>query len=205
MKSVDLFLRQLERQKCFARLPITESNVPTAPKTLPPEVRLGLDLGWKMALFAAGSQWASSCASVCPPTSEISSLESLYGRFPNCNWVLLTGRASDVVAVSFHIDLAREALHILSEQSDVWRRTLRLRSGRKVFLLFSHPGARIPARRTFEGIRIHCGNTIYVPPSLVSGETLRYRDPLARPLEMPDLSLLEQPECTFDFDHDCEY
>lgn len=117
----------------------------------------------------------------------------------------LSGRASDLVAVSFHIGLAREALHNLSEQSDAWRRTLRLRSGRLVYFLFRHSGARIPARRTFEGIRIHCGNLIYVPPSRVSGEILRYKDPLARPVEMPDLSLLEQPEWTFDFDRDCEY
>jgi hypothetical protein len=205
MKSVDLFLRQLERQNGFARLPFAESNLPTEPKALPPEVRLGLDLGWKMAPFAAGSQWASSCASVCPPTSEISNLERWFGRFPHSNWVALSGRASDLVVVSFHIDLAREALHILEEQNDAWRRTLRFRSERKVFFLFRHPGARIPACRTFKGIRIHCGNLIYVPPSDVSGEILRFKDPLARPLEMPDPSLLEQPEWTFDFDHDCEY
>lgn len=195
MKSADVFIRELEEQKCFARLPQIETDAPTLPVTLPAEVSLGLDLGWLMAPIAAESIWASSWAAMCPPTSQRSHVEYLFSRSSAANWLLKTGPASDVIAVAFGIDCARETLQLLGEQSDAWRQTLRFRTGRSLLYLFRHPGARLPARKAFGGgaVRIFSGPLINVPPSRIMGKLLSYRDPQARPLGMPDLSVLDQP------------
>ena len=204
MKSVDAFLRELERPKCVARLPRMESNIPTPAVELPPDVLLGLDLGWLMAPIPAESIWASSWAAMCRPTSQRSDLEYLFSRSSQPNWLLKTGPASDVIAVAFAIDCAREALQLLGEQSDAWRQTLRFRTGHSLFYLFRHPGARLPARKAFGGgaVRIFSGQLINVPPSRILGKLLSYRDPQARPLEMPDLSELSQRGRVDGFDCD---
>jgi hypothetical protein len=204
MKTAQEFLREFQSRSPLAHLPRTEPKNLTVTKELPPEVRLGLELGWKMAPISAGAAWASSCPSVCPPTSKIPVLERWFAHYPQSNWVLRTGNASSVVGVSFHKDIAIEALQNLSEENDVWRSTLRFRSGPKLTFLFRLPGvgARNPVRRTFEGIQVYFGSLLLVPPSCISGEVLKYRNPLSRPLDMPDLTLLERPEWAHGYDRD---
>ncbi|MGA3132109.1 MAG: bifunctional DNA primase/polymerase [Terracidiphilus sp.] len=115
-------------------------NSRTSPKELRPEVLLGLDLGWEMALISADSHWASTALTICPPTSDRSILEYWFGRYHASSFVLRTGVASNVVAVSFHVDLAREALEVLSQQSHSWSGTLQFRTKRSLYFLFRHPG-----------------------------------------------------------------
>lgn len=75
-------------------------------------------------------------------------------------------------------------------------------------LPFSPSRDRISARSSFEdfeGIRIHRRINIYVPPSRMAGYVLDYKDPLVRSLELPNLSPLEQPKWTVEFDADIEF
>lgn len=151
-----------------------EVDLSGLPKALARAVQEGLQI----APVSAHSKFASLTRScLASPTSNPRLIASRTAQFPEANWCVRTGRGSNLVILEVSHDTGQDSLCDLGEDSwDTWSDTLRFHDDLATSFLFHYPTRRIRHLSwQFQGLRIHAGNLVLLPPSwFASGPPLRY-------------------------------
>jgi hypothetical protein len=134
--------------------------------------------GWKIAPVAAHSRHASlkgSC--LCEPTSDPDEIVYWAALISGVNWCVETGRRSGLLVFEVNHATGQDLLGELCQDLwEGWLSTLKFQDCLTTHFLFRYDGQRVRFLSSqFEGVRIHAGNLLLIPPSwFVTGAALRY-------------------------------
>ncbi len=143
---------------------------------------------WRMAPVAAHSRHASLKSScLAEPTNDPEEIIR-WASIQNVNWCVETGRRSGLVVLEVNHETGLDLLAELCGDSwDGWLGTLKFQDHLSTHFLFRYEGQRVrflPSQ--FEGLKIHAGNLLFLPPCwFVSAPPLAYSDLNASLLDCP--------------------
>jgi len=146
--------------------------------------------GWRIAPVAAHSRHASlkrSC--LADPTSDPEEIARWAAMLQNCNWCVETGRRSGLLVLEVNHESGQDLLSELCQDLwDGWSDTLKFQDDLSTYFLFRYEGQRVRFLRSqFEGLKIHAGNLLLIPPCwFVTGPALHYSSLDAKLLNCPD-------------------
>jgi hypothetical protein len=179
--STETFLEQLADRRRQAQAEALQLLPAPQDVELPLELVIAAKFGGLVSPVLARSVYAPLSAYIGSLSSDPVQLLQYFAAFPDCNWSLTTGVQAGITVAEFDCDFALESLAYLSGDEDDWRRTLRFETAQASFALFALSAQRIrPRFNRFAGLRVHCGDSILIPPSVVGGRRLEYVDPFAR-------------------------
>ena len=181
------FLAGLTESRRADQVAERKGFIPASGLVLPVALEVALRHRLLLTPVLARSRLATTSASVGIPSCEREQIEYWFARYgENANWHLHLEQ-SGVVALAIDPAQARYSLAALIADDDSWQRSLNyVAQGRRHFLFESVPG--LPKFLGYPGLQLHAGNSILVPPSIVSGRTLFFDDPNAPVLPLPPLS-----------------
>lgn len=149
--------------------------------------------GWQIAPVSAHSKFASlerSCFAA--PSNDAAQIASWAVRFPGANWCVRTGRASDLAVLEIDHETGQDEICTLChDRWDDWTDTLKFSDDLATSFLFRYPDQRLRYLSSdFEGLQIHAGNLVLLPPAwFVAGSRLVYSNLDADVLECPGFLL----------------
>ncbi len=184
---VSTFLTNLAESRRAAQLAERKGFVPATGIELPVALEVAIRQRLMLTPVLARSRLATTSASIGVPSCEREQIEYWFARYGgNANWHLHLGQ-SGLVALAIDPAQATYSLAALTEADDSWRRSLNfVAQGRWHFLFESEPA--LPRLRGYPGLELHAGHSILVPPSIISGRTLFYKDANAPILPLPYMS-----------------
>ena len=184
---VSTFLAGLTESRRAHQIAERKGFIPGSGIVLPVALEVAIRHRLLLTPVLARSRLATTSASIGIPSCEREQIEYWFARYgENANWHLHLGQ-SGVVALEIDPAQAKYSLAALTEDDDAWKRSLNyFAQGRRHFLFESVPG--LPKFLAYPGLQLHAGNSIPVPPSIVSGRTLFFDDPNAPVLPLPPLS-----------------
>ena len=184
---VSTFLAGLTESRRAHQVAERKGFIPASGLVLPVALEVALRHRLLLTPVLARSRLATTSASIGVPSCERAQIEYWFARYgESANWHLHLGQ-SGVVALAIDPAQARYSLPALIADDEAWKRSLNfVAQGRWHFLCESVP--QLPRLRGYPGLQLHAGNSILVPPSIVSGRTLFYDDAKAPILRLPPLS-----------------
>jgi hypothetical protein len=184
---VSTFLACLTESRRAHQVAERKGFIPASGLVLPVALEVALRHRLLLTPVLARSRLATTSASIGVPSCERAQIEYWFSRFgEDANWQLHLGQ-SGIVALAIDPAQAKCSLAALTEDDEAWKRSLNfVAQGRWHFLCESVP--QLPRLRGYPGLQLHAGNSILVPPSIVSGRTLFYDDAKAPILRLPPLS-----------------
>lgn len=189
MNNIDRFLSGLADSRLRAQAASCAGFSMPEDLELPSDLELALGYRWPIFLARGCSSYALTLPPLSWPTNDRKVIEYLYAHNLDANWAVQTGRHSDSGGVmSLEVDprYTRMALTHLAHGDDSWQRTLRFAHRGKWHVLFGYAEGMRTVGERFIGLRLHAGNSIFVPPSISDmGVRLEYADPRAPVLPAP--------------------
>jgi hypothetical protein len=186
LRDVDTFLSQLAETRRLAQA-APDGFVMPAELELPSDLELAIGRRWLIAPIHALSKYALSLPNSFVPSCSRKQIEYWYAQHLEANWVLQTGPQSGVVSLEVDPRYVRLALLHLARGDDSWRRTLRFAHCGKWQVLFGYANGLRTVGERYIGLRLHCGDLIYAPPSMTpDGIRVEFVDPHAPVLPAPD-------------------
>lgn len=182
MKSVEEFLREIERPETSVTLPHPPPLDHTCNCSLPLEVlRVSNHLKWRLFPVQRG-MYGTQKALLKDATSDQEQLEKLAAEHPGCPFALATGRASGVFSIEIKGELGRNALRDLAwDDWDWWQQTLLMSNGDDVgYGFFRWPAEfsmQMASKQIAPGLCLRGENDfVLIPPAIVSGIPYRWLD-----------------------------
>lgn len=184
---VSTFLAGLTESRRAHQVAQRQGFVPASGLALPVALEVAIRHRLLLTPVLARSRLATTSASIGVPSCERAQIEYWFARYgEDANWHLHLGQ-SGVVSLEIDPAQAKYSLAALTEDDDSWSRSLNfVAQGRWHFFFESTPG--LPQLLGYPGLQLYAGNSILVPPSIVSGRTLFYKDANAPILPLPPLS-----------------
>jgi hypothetical protein len=184
---VSTFLAGLTESRRAHQVAQRNGFLPASGLVLPGALEVALRHRFLLTPVLARSRLATTSATIGIPSCEREQIGYWFARYgENANWHLHLGQ-SGVVALAIDPAQAKYSLAALTEDDDSWKQSLNFfAQGRWHFLFESVPA--LPRLRGYPGLQFHAGNSILVPPSVVSGRTLFYDDANAPIQPLPPLS-----------------
>lgn len=156
---------------------------------LPAALARAVQEQWQMVPVSAHSKFASLTRScLAAPSCNPADMVRWMLKYPDCNWGVETGRASNLVLLEVNHDNGQESLCSLCEDRwEIWTDTLKFQDASATSFLFRYPTRRLRFLSSqFEGVQVHAGNLVLLPPSwFVAGSPLGYSDVSANVLDCP--------------------
>lgn len=180
-------------------LPAASNPCTTECIKLPPEIEHALSLGWPIAIDIENVHCHPHEVCSFSATTNRSSIVDLYARYSHSilRWMVPTGTSlrrgrneAEIIVIKIEIKGNKQLLWSLHNSSQVWQRTLRLRTAMNIFFFFREPKNRLLFSQINESIDVYRGRYVLIPPTVVNGEQLKYHDATAVPLELPNLKPL---------------
>lgn len=173
--------------------PHMQTNIDAVLSQLPNALVRALQEGWQIAPVSAHSKFASLTRScLASPSNAPAQIADLAVAFPESNWCVLTGRASGLMIVEVNHENGQDGLcELCNDEWETWTDTLKFSDDSATFFLFRHSGQRLRFLSSeFEGIKVHTGNLVLLPPSwFVVGPPLDYSNLNAPVLDCPEFLL----------------
>ena len=145
---------------------------------------------WQMVPVSAHSKFASLTRScLAAPSCDPADIVGWMFKYPDCNWGVETGRASNLAILAVSHEAGQDSLcEVCSDRWDIWTDTLKFQDDRATSFLFRYPTRRLRFLSSqFEGLQVHAGNLVLLPPSwFVAGSPLGYSDLNANVLDCPE-------------------
>jgi len=165
-----------------------ENEIATA--SLHKAIARAIQEGWQIAPVEAHSKYASLTRScIASPSNDPVQIARWAIDFPQANWCVETGRASQVIVLEVDHETGQETLcELCNDDWERWTETLQFRDDQSSSFLFRHTGQRFRFLSSqFKGVTIHAGSLVLLPPSwFVNGQTLSYSGFDAEVIECPD-------------------
>jgi hypothetical protein len=157
---------------------------------LPKALARAVQEQWQMVPVSAHSRFASLtrsrlAAASCDPADIVGWML----KHPDCNWGVETGRASNLAILEVNHENGQESLcSLCGDRWEIWTDTLKFQDASATSFLFRYPTRRLRFLSSqFEGLRVHAGNLVLLPPSwFAAGSPLGYSDLNASVLGCPE-------------------
>jgi hypothetical protein len=187
MKDVATFLAEVSESRRREQAVARAGFLAPPDLCLPRALEVALDHRWLISPVRGCSDYALHSARVGVPCRDREQVKYWFAHYPEANWMLATGEDSGVLALEVDPKLSRYALDYLAGEDRSWQRTLRFAVHGRWQVLFAHAAGLRSLVGRYPGLRLHAGDSIYLPPlCTLDGIKIDYANPHAPLLPVPD-------------------
>lgn len=185
MIDIETFLADLASLRRMEQTRLRSSFQLPSGFRLPRELSIAAEYEWIVSPVMAQSFYAPREAYFGVPASDRPQLEYWAASLGECNWALVTGRESRVLALEIDTRSHSELLQHLCDERWGWQDTLQFHVGHRCFALFNYGETGVCRLGTESGLKLHYGAPILIPPSRIGVERIRYLNSGAPILDAP--------------------
>jgi hypothetical protein len=188
MKSVEEFFKKFKEAQTCGSIEPQLASPNSKDFQLDSTLISAVKRGWHIAPFFARGKYFLRSALAGKPTQSLAQIHQWSAEQCGWNWAVETGKRSGLLILEFNYDIGPQTMLHLCGGEWSWRTTLQFTNSNSRFVCFIYSGQKIRnLSEKFQGLRVHCGDYVLIPPSSTSkGEKVSYLNPASRLLNFPD-------------------